>query len=57
MAGSGGGEMAQRASWWLQGVVGYRLRTILEKFFLLGISPIKWWVTDPTGLGLKINPW
>jgi len=30
---------------WLQGVVGCLLRTIFDKFFLLGISPTKWWVT------------
>ena len=33
MDGSGGGEMAQQASWGLQGVVGCRLRTIMEKKF------------------------
>ena len=31
MVGSGGGEMAQQASGWLQGVVGCQLRTIVEK--------------------------
>ena len=45
MAGSGGREIAQRTSWWLQGATGCQLRTILEKKFILGISPTKWWVT------------
>ena len=31
MAGSGGEEMTQRASWWLQGAVGCPLKTNLEK--------------------------
>ena len=47
MVGSVGREMAERTSWWLQGVVVCCLRTILEKKILLGISPTKWWVTNP----------
>ena len=31
MVGSGGEEMAQRASWWLQGAACCQLRTILGK--------------------------
>lgn len=46
MAGSDSGELAQRASWWLQGTASCRLSTILEKKILLEISPTKWWVTS-----------
>jgi len=42
MVGSNGEEMAQRASWWLQGVAGWG--PSWRKQFLLGISPTKWWV-------------